>query len=138
VTPTPQEVERRAEELRARRAERMANPRPRRRCEACGSHDDLTKHHVYPKYLRDLWEPRVKQKMAILCRLCHDIVHMRGGLELIRGMARQDPRWREYLIRVVDRNVQQVIGPYRRIIRELERESRVLHLGDVEIYGPRD
>jgi hypothetical protein len=131
-------VERRAEELRARRVERLASPRPRRRCEACGSQDDLTKHHVYPKYLRDLWEPRVKQHIAILCRLCHDIVHMRGGLQLVRGMARQDARWHEYLVRIVNVQIQQVIGPYRRIIRELERESRVVHLGDVESYAARE
>lgn len=95
-----------------------------RRCEACGTRNELTKHHVYPKSLRDAWRRRVTQRLVPLCRLCHDVVHLPGGLAFVRHEARRDPRWQAYKDRITDPTIQQVLGPYRRIIRELERDYR--------------
>lgn len=99
---------------------------PPKRCEACGRTRELTKHHVYPRSLRDVWQGRVKQVMAFLCRTCHDVVHYRGGSRMARHMNKH-----EYARLFCDPHVQRVIGPYRKIIRELERDSRALHIGEL-------
>lgn len=105
----------------------MSRPGPIKRCEACGETSELTKHHVYPKSLRDVWEPHVKQVMAMLCRTCHDVVHYREGRYGARRMGKVD-----YYRRFSDPHLQAVIGPYRRVIKELERASRALHIGEVQ------
>lgn len=99
---------------------------PVKRCEACGTTRELTKHHVYPTYLREVWHRKVKQVMAQLCRTCHDVVHYRGGRRAARHMGKH-----EYVRRFCDPSLQRVIGPYRKIIKELERESRALHIGEL-------
>ena len=98
-----------------------------KQCEGCGSQRELTKHHVYPRYLRDIWEHQLKQVMAILCRDCHDVVHLRGGLRAARRCKSRV----SYIRRFCDPKIQAVLGPYRQIIRALERESRALHVGEV-------
>lgn len=102
--------------------------RGQRRCAACGAMGNLTKHHVYPKSLHDVWRYKVKQVILPLCRLCHDVVHLKTRLSAIRWAAKQDPANREYLWRWASPEIQQTLGPLRRIIRELERESRAIHL----------
>lgn len=99
---------------------------PIKRCEACGDTHDLTKHHVYPTYLREIWQRKVKQKMARLCRVCHNVVHYRGG----RRAARHAGHY-EYVRRFCNPRLAKVIGAYRKIIKELERESRALHIGEL-------
>lgn len=93
-------------------------------CEACGATRELTKHHVYPRYLRDIWRPRVSQVIAILCRVCHDVVHYREGRYGARRMKKH-----EYVRTFSNPVIQQVIGKYRKIIRKLEQASRALHVG---------
>ncbi len=102
-----------------------------KRCEACGSTEVVTRHHVYPTSLREIWRGKVKQKMAPLCRLCHDVVHTPHRLRDLRWLVRRERSnslWPEYLWRFSNREVQRVLGPYRRIIKVLLTESRVLHL----------
>jgi hypothetical protein len=97
-----------------------------KRCEACGETRGLTKHHVYPKSLSEVWGHKVKQVMALLCRTCHDVVHYRGGRRVARLQGKH-----EYVRRFCDPQMQAVIGSYRLIIRQLERESRALHIGEL-------
>jgi hypothetical protein len=97
-------------------------------CKACGSTGGLTKHHVYPRYLRDIWRDRVEQAIALLCRTCHDVVHYREG----RYGARRAKKY-EYVRLFSDVNAQKVLGKYRKIIRTLERASKALHVtGNVD------
>ena len=101
----------------------------RRPCAACGE-SETTKHHVYPKSLREVWFGRVAQKIIFLCRVCHDVVHTPYRLRDVRWLQRQqpaNPHWPEYLQRFSDPEVQGVIGPYRRIIKALTRKSKAIH-----------
>lgn len=100
--------------------------RSTKRCAACGSAKDLTKHHVYPRYLRDLWRDKLQQIILILCHTCHAVVHYPGGCSLARAMKQH-----EFVQRFCDPQLQKVIGPCRKIIRDLERDSRTLHLGEL-------
>lgn len=104
---------------------------PQRCCEACGDYGKLTKHHIYPKSLKDVWKGQVKQEIAHLCRTCHDVVHLPGGLGYVRDRAREDDRWQAYKDRISDPSIQKILGPYRHIIRHLERHCRALHAGEV-------
>lgn len=102
----------------------------RRPCEACGA-TRTTRHHVYPRSFREIWRGQVKQKIAYLCRLCHDVVHLpwrtREVVKLI-GLEPENSQWPEYHWRFRDPEVQAILGPYRRIIKLLSRESRALHI----------
>lgn len=92
-------------------------------CEACGSMLELTKHHVYPRALRDIWTHQVSQRFVVLCRICHDVVHLRGGL----AAARKCKARQVYIQRFCDPNTRETIGYYRAVIRHLERLSREKH-----------
>lgn len=93
-------------------------------CKACGSKKELTKHHVYPRYLREIWRPYVDQAVVLLCRVCHDVVHYREG----RYGARRSKKY-EYVKTFSNVQAQKIIGKYRKIIKKLERVSKALHVG---------
>lgn len=92
-------------------------------CEACGTIKHLTKHHVYPRALREVWRGTITQRIVLLCRLCHDVVHLRGG----RTAARQCLNREQYIRRLCDPRTRETIGYYRAVIRQLERKSREKH-----------
>lgn len=96
-----------------------------KQCAACKSKKDLTKHHMYPRYLRDIWRGRFEQVILILCHTCHAAVHYRGGRKVARLTKQHD-----FVRRFCDPALQLVIGHCRRIIRELERDSKALHTGN--------
>lgn len=100
----------------------------KKRCAACRVTEGLTRHHVYPRYLREVWQRQVKQVMVVLCRTCHDVVHLRSSLRQIRWATRENPACQPYKDRWTDPDIQEVLGPLRRVIRALERESRAIHL----------
>jgi hypothetical protein len=107
-----------------------------RPCEACGD-PKTTRHHVYPRYLRDIWRPKVRQKIAFLCRLCHDVVHTPYTTRDIIRQLKRDPlnqRWAEYHWRFRSIEVQACLSVYRRILRALIRDGIVLRVEE-EIYS---
>lgn len=118
----------------------MSYSRP---CEACGD-PKTTRHHVYPRYLREFWRHKVKQKIAFLCRLCHDVVHTPYTTRDLVLLLKQDPgntKWFEYHRRFRSPQIQTCLGAYRRIIRVLLRDGVALHLEETTYYdytGPVD
>lgn len=41
-------------------------------CPVCRKYKDLTKHHVFPKYV---WINYGKSKKLLVCRDCHNLIH---------------------------------------------------------------
>lgn len=99
--------------------------RSRKACAVCAADNiRLTKHHVYPLSLAEVWRGSEEQRFLFVCRPCHDAIHYRGGSRKARQRGHLD-----VFARLRHPEYATVFSEMRGIIRNLSRRSRALHRG---------